>query len=413
MLHARIKPLPTHTHNNVPFQSNVDEKEQQRQHQEDNAEDHEDEEDLDVFTSFLPHLFPDEAPSCLGDPGKTLLYSSPLYGDLRVVVPGYPAQQEQQSRAAGEGEAANGINGSSNVSGSDSASYSAGDVEEGRRLFAHYLWGGAMVVAEGIEEADRLRRSGRFDAGSSGTGGREDELLVSRRRKWDVKGQKVLELGAGAALPSLIAALAGADAIAITDHPSSSALYGPIQTTIFGNLSLKEAHERISIHPHEWGMLPASCESNTTSQNGSGSSVPSEVGNAALQFAAANKGGFTRIICADCLWMSDQHDNLIRSLLWFLAPLRSPTDPSETVPGKDAGGVAWVVAGFHTGRAVVASFFEKAVSAGLVVEDIWERDMNATSEEGEVTRAWRPVRDDEGPENRARWCVVALLRKKE
>lgn len=70
-----------------------------------------------------------------------------------------------------------------------------------------------------------------------------------------------------------------------------------------------------------------------------------------------------------------------------------------------------MVAGFHTGREIVASFFETAVAMGLLVEQIWERDVNATSEEGVVTREWMPVRPGEGPENRARWCVVAFLRK--
>ncbi|KAK2806759.1 hypothetical protein FQN49_008797, partial [Arthroderma sp. PD_2] len=59
---------------------------------------------------------------------------------------------------------------------------------------------------------------------------------------------------------------------------------------------------------------------------------------------------------------------------------------------------------------IVANFFQKVVAAGLVIEKIWERDMNAT-EEMEQAREWKPVREDEGPENRARWCVVAMLRK--
>lgn len=100
-------------------------------------------------------------------------------------------------------------------------------------------------------------------------------------------------------------------------------------------------------------------------------------------------------------------------MLWFLDP-----DP-------DRGGRIWVVAGFHTGRAIVRAFFEKAESLGLVVERIYERDLNASSssartgnpvggeEETEVRREWMPVRQGEGVENRTRWCVVAVLKRQE
>lgn len=73
--------------------------------------------------------------------------------------------------------------------------------------------------------------------------------------------------------------------------------------------------------------------------------------------------------------------------------------------------MAWVVAGFHTGREIVASFFETAVRVGLVVEEIYERDVNATGDMGEVRRNWMPVREGEDAGNRARWCVVAFLRR--
>lgn len=93
--------------------------------------------------------------------------------------------------------------------------------------------------------------------------------------------------------------------------------------------------------------------------------------------------------------------------------------------GKKEGRV-WVVAGFHTGRAIVASFFETAVQLGLEIETIYERDLNsgATSTSSsntgaeieiageEVRREWVPVREGEGPENRRRWCVVAVLKRR-
>jgi hypothetical protein len=121
--------------------------------------------------------------------------------------------------------------------------------------------------------------------------------------------------------------------------------------------------------------------------------------------------------------MKDQHENLVRSLLWFLAPPDTDQRESESSSaaaenagaenrGKEGGGIAWVVAGFHTGREIVASFFDTAEKMGMVVKAIWERDLNASSEEGEVIRDWIPVRKGEGPENRARWCVVAFLQRR-
>lgn len=82
---------------------------------------------------------------------------------------------------------------------------------------------------------------------------------------------------------------------------------------------------------------------------------------------------------------------------WFLAP----------------GGKVWVVAGFHTGRAIVAGFFETAVENGFEVERIFERDTVERLEGGgEIRRDWAPMREGEGPENRRRWCVTAVLRRK-
>lgn len=96
--------------------------------------------------------------------------------------------------------------------------------------------------------------------------------------------------------------------------------------------------------------------------------------------------------------MAGQHENLVRTMQWFL-----DESPSSRV---------WVVAGFHTGRAIVAGFFETAVRLGFEIERIFERDLNASAEGGQVRREWRSVREGEGPENRRRWCVVAVLKRK-
>lgn len=135
---------------------------------------------------------------------------------------------------------------------------------------------------------------------------------------------------------------------------------------------------------------------------------PLEWGTLDTPFAKANKGSFTRIIAADCLWMRSQHENLVRTMLWFLADT-STTPEGGNEFGKDTPRV-WVVAGFHTGRDPVARFFDTASDMGLRTERIYERDLNSVTEDGEeVRREWTPVRAGEGPENRRRWSVVAVL----
>ena len=116
---------------------------------------------------------------------------------------------------------------------------------------------------------------------------------------------------------------------------------------------------------------------------------------------------------ADCLWMRSQHKNLVRTLLWFLR--KSTGIGDDGTREAEEGGKIWVVAGFHTGREIVASFFETAIQMGLVIEEIWERDVNAApGEDGEIVevkREWMPFREEEGPNERKRWSAIAVLRE--
>ncbi|KAJ5156097.1 hypothetical protein N7492_008900 [Penicillium capsulatum] len=335
MLRSRLRPLPRHPTSAAPVPDYQDGDEQPVE-----------ESPEDFFEGFLAHLFPDDAPPFHGDPGQHLLYSSPRYGNLEIMVPSYPGQSSERTKEIGAGR--------------DTINGTANPVEEGRKLFAHFLWSAALVVAEGVEAAD----SPEDAAGDP----------QSRARDiWKVKGESVLELGAGAALPSLVCALANASTVVATDHPSSPALTGAIDFNMNHNLHNRSpTTAKVSIQPHTWGELNDS-------------------------FARENKGAFTRIIAADCLWMRSQHDNLVQTLQWFLAP----------------GGKVWVVAGFHTARPIVASFFETAQNNGFEMEHIFERDLNVRSKDGgEVHREWATFREDEGLENVRRWVVIAVLVRK-
>ncbi|KAJ6086012.1 hypothetical protein N7486_010293 [Penicillium sp. IBT 16267x] len=299
----------------------------------------------DILESFLAHLCPDDATAWHGDPGQHLLYSSPHYGDLEIAS---KATNPRGLRLDKKKEK-DGVN----------------DVDDGRKLFAHFVWNSGLVVAEGVENADILQTEG-----TAVTETQRETVDI-----WTVKGESILELGAGAALPSLICALANASKVTATDHPSSPALTGAIAYNMDHNLSKRTPtpSTEVSIHPHEWGVLTDT-------------------------FAQQNKGGYSRIIAADCFWMASQHHNLTRTMQWFLAP----------------GGKVWIVAGFHTGRAIVAGFFEKALENGFEIEKIFERDQVERGEDGEeIRREWLPVREDESIERRRRWCVVAVLKRRE
>lgn len=165
MLHSRLRALPRRHSANTP---SAPAPEFQNQ---DVVEDEESTEDL--FGAFLPHLFPDDAPSFHGDPGQHLLYSSPRYGDLNIMVPSYPSSSDKRSEEIAAGQA--------------KPDGSVNQVDEGRKLFAHFLWSAAMVVAEGVEEADTPTAPGET----------ETEGKKENRELWNIKGESVLELGAG------------------------------------------------------------------------------------------------------------------------------------------------------------------------------------------------------------------------
>lgn len=151
MLHTRLRPLRKHAQPPPSESAPRPDFEDQDALTDDSPE--------DLFTSFLPYLFPDDAPPFHGDPGQHLLYSSPRYGELDIMVPSYPSQSDKPSEEV--------------AAGMKQEDGKENKVEKERRLFAHFLWSAAMVVAEGIENDD----------GGEGV--------------WRVNGERVLELGAG------------------------------------------------------------------------------------------------------------------------------------------------------------------------------------------------------------------------
>jgi hypothetical protein len=165
MLHSRLRSLPrkalaagqTKTQASQPdFSINND------NNDEDDVEEEEAESE-DIFSDFLAHLLPDDAPQFHGNAGQLLRYESPLYGPLTIMVPHYP----DNVNTAGKGYT----------------------IDDGRKLFAHMLWSAALVVAQGVEDA-------AVAAGDNNTTTANDDAAM-----WSVKGHKVLELGAGNPTP--------------------------------------------------------------------------------------------------------------------------------------------------------------------------------------------------------------------
>lgn len=138
-----------------------------------------------LLSAFLPHIFPDEAPPCLGNPGERLAYTSREHGDVVVVLPDYAT--EENSKEDGDnntGRKFDGGDGEEDTAGNvvDGVRKARGkgkDIETSRQLFAHYLWGGALAVADAIERA-------------ADADGEDEESCL-----WRVRGESVIELGAG------------------------------------------------------------------------------------------------------------------------------------------------------------------------------------------------------------------------
>lgn len=98
----------------------------------------------DIFATAIGLIFTDDLRDQHGDPGAAIIYRSKAYGDLdlRLANP---------------------------------------DSEDGRKLFAHYLWNAGVLMAELI-----------------GGGTVDGRAMEGRGGSWSVRGERVLELGAGA-----------------------------------------------------------------------------------------------------------------------------------------------------------------------------------------------------------------------
>ncbi|KAK7749821.1 hypothetical protein SLS53_000401 [Cytospora paraplurivora] len=323
----------------------------------------------DYFGSSLGVIFPDDVMNQHGDADSSILYQSPhLPRPLHITL-------------------------------------ATPDGDDTRRLFSHYLWNSSLLLAELVEagtlglglsgaqpkEGEEEEGGGGGGGGGGGRGGGEGKGEGSPRQDkspplgpplsdFNVAGLTTAELGAGTALPSLLSALLGARRVLVTDYPAPA---------VISNLKDNVARNaRAELSPGgAGGAGGGGCEPDVEADGHSW-------GDFSTPLAAGNHHAFDRVFVCDCLWMPWQHENLQRSVEWFLR--------------DGAGARAWVVAGFHTGREKMRGFFEGEAlgRVGLEVERIWERDCDG------VEREWSWDRGFEDPVGRKRWLACAVLRRR-
>ncbi|KAF9156770.1 hypothetical protein BG015_001634 [Linnemannia schmuckeri] len=219
------------------------------------------------------------------------------------------------------------------------------------KLMSHYVWNAALVMAEYIEAGEV-----------------------------DVRGKRVIEFGAGAALPGLLCVKRGAQFATLTDYPDpaivqnlernwfenlveseqdksarriagtlscDTELYKEIVTPApFVKRSRRDQEEqrvRCAVRGHAWGesvqdMLDCLPSSTQNSEAGTGGRIQDN----------SNEKRYDWILLADTLWVSDGHADLLKSCL---AVLR-----------EDGQGRIFVCCGLHTGYNTVQRFMALATS---------------------------------------------------
>ncbi|KAF9175191.1 hypothetical protein BGX21_010628 [Mortierella sp. AD011] len=218
------------------------------------------------------------------------------------------------------------------------------------KLMSHYVWNAALVMAEYIEAAQVI----------------------------DVRGQRVAEFGAGAALPGLLCVKRGAAFVTLTDYPDPMIVQNiernwyenlvesvqdkearqkqhleSIQTTAYQDLFASSSSQqnkekrhaieqrvKCAVRGHAWGesvqeildCLPSSSMSNSASNIATGNELQAK---------------YNWILLADTLWVSEGHHSLLKSCCSVL----------------EQDGKILVCCGLHTGYTVVQRFLSLARTA--------------------------------------------------
>ena len=169
-------------------------------------------------------------------------------------------------------------------------------------------------------------------------------------------GTRVVELGAGAGLPGILACRRGSKVLS-TDWGDESIL-----RCLEENFGRNCEGRRWGVMGHEWGTDTApllSFGSATSSSNldvKSANRIGKLSANGVAQDAASQVRQFDTILLSDTLWVSSAHSALLNSVQSLL----------------QANGVAHVAAGLHTGRWPIKSFITNAEERGMSIERVRE-----------------------------------------
>jgi len=199
---------------------------------------------------------------------------------------------------------------------------------------------------------------------------------------------RVLELGAGAGLPSILIAktygssLTGnhPDAeVVVSDYPDNELI-----RTVEENVRRNGVSRWCSVVPYAWGNDPSALfrPSERTQAIDSESLLPS----------IGIETGFDVIIAADTLWDPTSHAGFLKSLQLTLK--------------KSAEARAYLVAGLHTGRYTLRTFMKLVSEYNFVLLDVTEREVK-----GDAVRNWDVDRQEtEDERERRRWVIWMTLK---
>ncbi|CAG8655914.1 4838_t:CDS:2, partial [Paraglomus occultum] len=143
-------------------------------------------------------------------------------------------------------------------------------------LWGHYLWNAAKCLSWYLDEHKEL-----------------------------VRGNNVLELGAGAALPSFVAMLNGAEKVVITDYPDNILMQN-IEYNLSNIFSNSQEREKFAVMGHIWGKDTRPLLNLISSNSSQSSDFVSPL--------------FDLIILSDLIFNHSQHNALLSTCQSCLSP---------------------------------------------------------------------------------------------
>ncbi|KAF9224025.1 hypothetical protein BS17DRAFT_780362 [Gyrodon lividus] len=181
---------------------------------------------------------------------------------------------------------------------------------------------------------------------------------------------RVLELGAGAGLPSiLVGSVYQRVSVTVSDYPDDNLI-----RTLSENVRRNKVSERCRVVPYQWGTDITMLLDRT----GQG-----DLGDDSL---------FDIIIAADTLWNPELHMPFIDTLCMCLK--HSPNSRIH------------LVAGLHTGRYTIQAFLDGTKWRNLIIQTAVEREVGGTQ-----SRTWDVSRaEGEDEQERRRWVVWMVLK---